>query len=215
MAKKRKLLLVDDEVDIIIFLKQLLKDEGYSSVTANSGQEALQIVKNEPIDILITDIRMPEMDGIELIDKVSKIDKNIHTIMLTGHGDIDTAIQAMKTGSLNYLRKPVNFEELLITIRQGLAISVLRENLEDRTNDLIKSNNELKKTLSEVKLLKSFLPICASCKKIRDDEGYWNRIEKYIENHTDTKFSHGICPECSEKLYGDEDWFKEIKKKNN
>jgi PAS domain S-box-containing protein len=60
---------------------------------------------------------------------------------------------------------------------------------------------ELQKALSEVKQLKQFLPICASCKKIRDDEGYWSEIERYIGEHTDTQFSHGICPDCMRKLY--------------
>ncbi len=211
MASKRKLLLVDDETDIVTYLKQLLEDEGYSPLIAFSGVEALEIIKNEDIDILITDIRMPQMDGIELINVISDLGLEILTIILTGHGDMDTVIEAMKKGSLNYLRKPINFEELLLTIQQGINLIGLREKLNTKTQHLIESNEQLKRALSEVKQLKSFLPICTTCKKIRDDKGYWNRIEKYIQDHTDTQFSHSICPECSEKLYGDEDWFKEIK----
>lgn len=71
---------------------------------------------------------------------------------------------------------------------------------------------ELKKTLSEVKTLRGFLPICASCKKIRDDKGYWRQIESYITKHTGVDFSHSVCPECNEKLYGDEEWFEKSKK---
>ena len=62
---------------------------------------------------------------------------------------------------------------------------------------------QLQKALAEVKTLSGFLPICASCKKIRDDKGYWNQIEAYISEHSEAEFSHGICPECSEKLYPD------------
>lgn len=69
-------------------------------------------------------------------------------------------------------------------------------------------NRELTKALEEVKQLQNLLPICAKCKKIRDEKGYWNQIESYIESHTDTKFSHGLCGECIEELYGDEDWYK-------
>ena len=118
----------------------------------------------------------------------------------------------MKKGTLNYLRKPVNYEELLITIKHGVAISELRKNLKLKTENLIESNIKLKKALSEIKQLKSFLPICSSCKKIRDDKGYWNKIEAYIQSHTDTVFSHGLCPDCGEKLYGKEDWYQELKK---
>jgi len=65
----------------------------------------------------------------------------------------------------------------------------------------------------KVKTLSGLLPICASCKKIRDDKGYWKQIEGYIQEHSNAEFSHGMCPECSDKLYGSEDWYIEMKKK--
>ncbi len=67
---------------------------------------------------------------------------------------------------------------------------------------------ELKEALAQVKTLKGLLPICAACKKIRDDKGYWNQIEGYIQKHSDALFSHGLCPECADKLYGEEDWYQ-------
>lgn len=67
---------------------------------------------------------------------------------------------------------------------------------------------ELQEALENIKTLKGLLPICASCKKIRDDKGYWNQIEKFIQTHSDAVFSHGICPECEERLYGDQNWYK-------
>jgi len=72
---------------------------------------------------------------------------------------------------------------------------------------------DLKQALSKLKILNGLLPICASCKKIRDDKGYWNQLETYIQNHSDALFSHGICPDCSEKLYGKQAWYVEMKKK--
>ena len=72
--------------------------------------------------------------------------------------------------------------------------------------------NKLKDALTKVKTLSGLLPICARCKKIRDDEGYWNQIESYIEIHTEAQFSHGICEECSDELYGKEAWYKKAKK---
>ena len=73
--------------------------------------------------------------------------------------------------------------------------------------------NDLRKALSEVKKLRSFLPICSRCKKIRDDKGYWNQIETYIYQHAGTEFSHGICPECMEAIYGKQDWYKKRRDK--
>ena len=68
---------------------------------------------------------------------------------------------------------------------------------------LLNERNELQKALSKIKTLSGLLPICASCKKIRDDKGYWNQIELYIRDHTEAEFSHSLCPICAEKLYGD------------
>ena len=72
-------------------------------------------------------------------------------------------------------------------------------------DSLEKKNQELERTISEVKTLRGLLPICASCKKIRDDKGYWNQIDNYIETHSEVEFSHGLCPDCAKKLYPDFD----------
>jgi len=79
----------------------------------------------------------------------------------------------------------------------------LVEIVEQRTHELQHKNKQLEFTLSEIKQLRSFLPICASCKKIRDDQGYWKQIEEYIQSHTGTQFSHSICPECEARLYSE------------
>ncbi len=73
---------------------------------------------------------------------------------------------------------------------------------------LLREKEKLQDALAEIKTLSGMLPICASCKKIRDDKGYWNQIEGYIERHSEALFSHSLCPECMDKLYGDEDWYK-------
>ncbi len=78
---------------------------------------------------------------------------------------------------------------------------------------LLQEQRKLQEALLEVKVLSGLLPICASCKKVRDDKGYWNQIETYIERHTQALFSHGMCPACEEKLYGDQEWFRKMRKK--
>jgi len=82
--------------------------------------------------------------------------------------------------------------------------------IQEERNKLVQ---ELKTSLAQIKTLSGLLPICSYCKKIRDDRGYWSLLESYIENHSEVSFSHGMCPECSEKLYGHEDWYIEMKKK--
>ena len=105
----------------------------------------------------------------------------------------------------------------LLELAAGIAFLML--NSQRLEKDLHASHSELKESianlsnaLSEIKTLSGMLPICASCKKIRDDRGYWNRIETYIESHSDAQFSHGICPECAENLYRDTPWYKKKNK---
>ncbi len=81
------------------------------------------------------------------------------------------------------------------------AHNELESRVEERTADLQRSNKELESALAEIKTLSGFIPICASCKKVRDDTGYWNQIEVYIRDRSDAEFSHGICPDCVDKLY--------------
>ncbi len=101
----------------------------------------------------------------------------------------------------------------LTIISYGLESSRLRYSilLRKSNNELIAHKEKLEKALSEIKTLAGMIPICSSCKKIRDDKGYWNQIETYIKERSEVEFSHGICPECSDKLYGKEDWYIEIK----
>ena len=111
----------------------------------------------------------------------------------------------------------------------------LEQKVAERTADLVNANKQLQdeietrkeaeekkerlildlqNTLQEVRTLRGLLPICSSCKKIRDDKGYWNQIEGYISDHSEAQFSHSLCPQCAEKLYGDEDWYDEDKEKD-
>lgn len=105
------------------------------------------------------------------------------------------------TGFFTSLKKLVN------------TINSQKQEIEKQATELTRANQELEAALYEVKTLSGLLPICSRCKKIRDDKGYWNQIEHYIASHTDASFSHGECPECTEKIYGDQTWYKEWKKK--
>ncbi len=117
----------------------------------------------------------------------------------------------IKSKRINYYR--------IAAMAVGLAILSLlfiqhreanrRKKAEEESKELIR---ELQGALLKVKQLSGLLPICSSCKKIRDDKGYWSQIESYIHKHSDAEFSHGICPECSDKLYCKEDWYIEMKK---
>lgn len=80
--------------------------------------------------------------------------------------------------------------------------------MEENYRELAKVNQELRDAMEEISTLRSTLPICAQCKSIRDDAGYWSRIEEYFEQHSTVDFTHGLCPECEVALYGEEDWYQ-------
>ncbi len=109
------------------------------------------------------------------------------------------------------------FLSTIILIRFEKQISNLIQShgkdIERYTTYLIQEKEKTELALAEIKQLRGLLPICSNCKKIRDDQGYWNHLELFIEEHSEASFSHGMCPDCSDKLYGEEDWYIEMKKK--
>ena len=114
------ILVVDDEEDILATLPDVLEGWGHHSYTAKNGLEGLEIFKQKPIDFVITDIKMPVMDGLELLKRIQEIDKKAMVIFLTGYPSLDSAISAMRAGAYDYLVKPVNLDELKLRIERGI-----------------------------------------------------------------------------------------------
>ena len=124
------ILVVDDEPNYLIVLSELLKEEGFEVMTAQSGEDGLKIVADTDLDLVITDMRMPGMDGLELLKAVKLYNQDLPVIMITAFGEVEKAVVAMKAGAYNYLVKPFNNEELLLNIRKAIEhFSLLRENL--------------------------------------------------------------------------------------
>lgn len=117
--EKLRILLVDDEKSIRETLNIILKDAGYKIITAGSGQEAIEIIKENCIDIMITDLRMPGMDGLELMKKTMEIDSTIEVIFISAYADIKSAIKAVKMGAFDYIEKSFSSDELLLTIEKA------------------------------------------------------------------------------------------------
>ncbi len=127
---KDSILIVDDEIDLLMGLKRTIQLEIDCDIfTATSGHDALNIVKNEPIDLLLADIRMPEMDGMELFQKVKDIDPYITVVLMTAYGSIELAVQAIKGGAYDFISKPFNNDRLIHVLHKGLERNrLLREN---------------------------------------------------------------------------------------
>ena len=124
-----KILIVDDQQSILDVLSIMLRREGYDVLTALSGEEALEAVKTDNIDLAIADIKMMPMDGIAVLDAMKKIDPDLAVIMMTAYASIQTAIEAMKKGAYEYVMKPFKMDELRLLVQRGLEQrSIIQEN---------------------------------------------------------------------------------------
>ncbi|MFA5468780.1 MAG: response regulator, partial [Sphaerochaetaceae bacterium] len=137
---KRKILVADDEKNIRQGLQLALEDEGYTVLLAADGDEAWQIISKEHINLLITDLKMPKMDGQELLKKVAAAYPTMPVVILTGHGTIEAAVEAMQSGAVDFLTKPLNLDRLFLLIKRAFS-----------SLDLYEQNALLKKELAELK----------------------------------------------------------------
>ncbi|MDH4318238.1 MAG: response regulator, partial [Desulfobulbaceae bacterium] len=168
----------------------------YRILFATTGSEALKVASESVPDLILLDIMMPEMDGYEVCRRVKgdPVLKDIPIIFITALSEVVNEKKGLDLGAADYVTKPINHDILKLRIRNHLKLKKQR----DRLTKLVE---ELQEAMGKVKLLSGLLPICASCKKIRNDEGYWTQIESYIKEHSEADFSHGICPDCVKILY--------------
>ena len=122
-------LIVDDEKNYLLVLEALLTKEGFQVLTAGSGSEALAVLREAEIDLVLTDMKMPGMDGIELLTAIKETDPDLPVIVMTAFGTVDRAVEAMKLGAFDYLTKPFENKELLVTVAKALELSrLIRQN---------------------------------------------------------------------------------------
>lgn len=189
-------LIVDDVTDNIRVLGNMLKNRGYTVIPATSGQQAINIARDRKPDLILLDIQMPEMDGYHTCETI-KSDPQMHdipVIFLTARHDPEDIVRGFEIGGVDYITKPFNSTELFARVSVHIELKKIR----DRQTVLI---GELQNALAEVKRLSGMLPICAGCKKIRDDRGYWLQVEEYISEHSEAEFTHSMCPDCLAKYY--------------
>jgi len=121
------ILIVDDEPAILTALSKILEDEGYHIATAKSGQEALKALANDPPDLMMLDIWMPELDGIETLKRSREQVPQVQVLMMSGHGNIETAVKAIKLGAYDFIEKPLSLENVMLRVRHALDQRRLQE----------------------------------------------------------------------------------------
>jgi phosphoserine phosphatase RsbU/P len=182
-----KILAVEDDQTSRIILAQALRKLGHDVLEASDGDEALRLLGAEdPPRVVVSDWTMPRIDGLQLIRQIRARLNSEYTyfILLTARPpDDENQREATEAGVDDFLTKPLDLTELWMRLR--VAERILR-------------------FTTQVRQLEAFLPICSYCKKVRDDQNYWQGIETYINARTGSEFSHSVCPECYERVIAPE-----------
>jgi CheY-like chemotaxis protein len=187
----RILIAEDDPVSRRVLTANLI-NWGHEIVTAVNGLEAWRASQEENAPRLaILDWMMPEMEGPEVCRRMRELPATIppYIILLTARQGAKEVVEGMQAGADDYLTKPYYRDELRARVQVGVRMIELQTKLADRID-------ELEKALEQVKRLQGIIPICGYCKKVRDDEDYWQNVESYIATRSEAEFSHSVCPSC-------------------
>jgi phosphoserine phosphatase RsbU/P len=194
-----RVLIADDETVSRRMLERALTRWSYEVVAATDGEQAWALLQQpDPPTIMVLDWLMPRLDGIAICRRVRAhpLLRSAYVILLTSRTAKEDVVEGLQAGADDYVTKPFDTSELRARMQVGVRVVKLQSALAERVRDL-------EDALSRVKQLQGLLPICCYCKKIRDDQNYWHQVESYVGLHTDVRFSHGICPDCSDKLKED------------
>jgi PleD family two-component response regulator len=197
-GKLNTVLIVDDHPATRKLLEDILGHQ-YHVLIASNGREALDLVRDNPqIDLILLDIIMPGMNGYEVCQQLKgdELTSDIPVVFLTVMEEDNDEARGFSVGVTDYITKPISRLRLLARVKNQLA-------LRHKQSELKLKNRELQEALEQVKTLHGILPICSFCKKIRNDHGAWQRLEEYIQCHSEAKFSHGVCPKCAHEKYPD------------
>jgi sigma-B regulation protein RsbU (phosphoserine phosphatase) len=190
-----EVLVVDDDAVSRRVVAAILRKNGYTVHLAHDGEAAWAMLQeNRAPALAIMDWMMPGLDGPEICRRLRAIDTPTPTyvILLTSRDASADVVEGLRAGADDYVTKPPNEDELVARINVGARVVGLQQTLADRVR-------RLEEALANVKQLQRLLPICSYCKRIRDDQNYWQQVESYITVHSGVQFSHGFCPDCYDK----------------
>ncbi|MBF0559618.1 MAG: response regulator [Nitrospirae bacterium] len=194
-------LYVEDDPSARRSVSEILGRVVQTVYVAENGSEGLEVFRKYNPDIIVTDIRMPVMNGLDMAAKIRAESSDKQIIVTTAYSDTDYFLAAIEVAVDQYVLKPIGHDRLIAAVQKCADVVLRERELQKYHEEREKLVLELQEALAKVKTLSGFFPICASCKKIRDDKGYWEQIETYVSEHSQALFTHSICPECAKTLY--------------
>jgi len=189
-----RVLIADDDSALRHGIFTHLLRWGYEPTQCANGTEALSVLRSsQPPPMALLDWNMPGANGLEICREIRSVPDlaSMYVVLLTAHTARDQMVTGLDCGADEYMVKPVDWELLRARLQIGARIVTLQQSLSRRVQ-------ELQSALDTVKVLSGLLPICSYCKRIRDDNDYWQQLECYVSEHSNAQFSHGICPSCFE-----------------
>jgi DNA-binding NtrC family response regulator len=198
-----RLLLVEDEAAHAAAIQHTFETSEAETQIEVVGtlQEFRRRSADHPPDLALLDLNLPDGSAVEVLTRPPEAGR-FPIIVMTSYGNEQVAVEAIKSGALDYVVKsPEAFAEMPHTVARALREWTLLTERREAVAAQKQLITELEEALSKVKTLSGLLPICSGCNKIRDDHGYWSQVEGYIQEHTDAKFTHGLCPDCIRKYF--------------
>jgi DNA-binding response OmpR family regulator len=195
-----QILIAEDDPVSRRALDVMLRRWDYDVIAVADGAAAWDVLQTEQAPRLaILDWMMPILDGPEVCRRVQSLPnpEPPYLILLTARVSKEDMISGLRSGADDYVTKPFNRDELQARIQVGIRMIRLQQKLADRVR-------ELEKAIAQVKQLQGLLPICCYCKKIRNDQNYWQQVDTYLSKELDAQFSHGICPDCYKTVVAQE-----------
>jgi DNA-binding response OmpR family regulator len=196
MATPLRVLVADDDRLARRLVEGALTAAGYPFVSMSDGVAAREALTAEDgPDVALLDWMMPGLSGPEVCRQVREIPRPVspYLILLTSRDGVQDIVAGLDAGADDYIVKPFRPEELRARVGVGARMVALQRDLLDRMK-------ELQAALAREHQLQGLLPICAYCKKIRNDQNYWQQVETYVTQHSAAQFTHSICPQCKEKV---------------
>ncbi len=187
-----RILIAEDEPMSRRLLETTLTKWGYDVVVTCDGTTAWATLQQaDAPQLAILDWMMPGLDGPQICRqaRATPATTSMYIILLTAKGGRGDLVAGLAAGANDFVTKPFDREELQARVQVGGRMVELQRSLAARVT-------ELQAALAQVKQLQGILPICAHCKKIRDDQNYWQKVEHYVSEHSEARFSHSICPDC-------------------